>query len=225
MTENQLEDAGSKWWALHHQDLQPVLLDSLRNQSVVGDRRPWDSELVVWDAPVRGQATVADTLAELWMADQEDEVVTDWKLPYTAFPGLAPRQEEALSDIELELVTGSVPGAWLGLTAASRSADIPMTIGWFSCSDAFGGSLSPGVMTSVLRSWEDRFGALVFRLGWASIQLIVKRPPRSEQEALAVAAEFFGLADEFTTAHGATRSVREMAASITGSPWWRFWWD
>ena len=100
-----------------------------------------------------------------------------------------------------------------------------MTIGWFACSDAFDGSLSPGLMTAVLRSWEDRFGAVVFRLGCASLQLLVKRPPRSEQEALAVAAEFFGLADEFTTTRGATRSVREMAASITGSPWWRFWWD
>jgi hypothetical protein len=226
MTDEQVEDAGSKWWGLRQESgLQPVVLDSLTAVARVGERRPWDSELVIWDAPVRGRETVEQTLAHFWTMDAEDEMALDWKLPYSAFPGLAPGQEEPLSDIELELVTGSAPRGWVGLTTARRSADIPMTIGWFGCSDAFGGSFSPGVMTAVLRSWDDRFGAVVFRLGWASLQLLVTRPPRTEQEALAVAAEFFGFADEFTTADGATRSVREMAASITGSPWWRFWWD
>ena len=227
MTDGPVEDAGSNWWALQQENgFQPVLLDSLDEGAVVGDRRPWDTdELVVWDAPVRGAETVLPTLAGFWAEDDEDEMMSDWKLPYARFPGLAPGREEALSDIELELVSGSAPSAWLGLTTARRPADVPMSIGWFACSDAFAGTLSPGQMTAVLRSWEDRFGAFVFRLGWGSVQLLVQRPPRSEEEALAVAAEFFGFADEFTTSRGAMRSVREMAASIAGSPWWRFWWD
>ena len=70
MTDNQVEDAGSKWWALHQENgLQPVLLNSLRDDAEVGDRRPWDSELVVWDAPVRGQDMVENTLAEFWTED------------------------------------------------------------------------------------------------------------------------------------------------------------
>jgi hypothetical protein len=91
--------------------------------------------------------------------------------------------EEALSDIELELVSGSGPSAWLGLTTASRPADVPMTIGWFARSDGFSAGIpSPGQMTAVLPSWEDSFGAFVFRLGSASLQLLVQRPPEPSKK-------------------------------------------
>jgi hypothetical protein len=228
MTDHRVDDAGAKWWTMHQeQRFQPVLLDSLDDDAVAGDRRPWDTgELAIWDAPIRGQDTVSQALSGFWTEYDDSEMVADLKLPYRTFPGLAPRQEDALPDIELELVAGSASSAWFGLTTAPRPADIPMSIGWFACSEAFAGSFSPGQMTAVLRSWEDRFGAFIFRLGYASLQLLVQRPPRTERQALAVAAEFFGLADEFTTAHGGvTRSITEMADSIEGSPWWRFWWD
>jgi hypothetical protein len=76
-------------------------------------------------------------------------------------------------------------------------ADVPQAVGWFGTSDAFagewGGWDGAGAMTGVLRSCEDRFGARVLRMGFASLHLLVERPPTSESESLRVAAELYNL--------------------------------
>jgi len=81
-------------------------------------------------------------------------------------------------------------------------------------------------MTAVLRSWEDRFGARLLRLGFASLQLLVERPPQTNDQALRVAAELFDVSSELRRSDGeGVSSVREMAKEIQGKPIWRFWWD
>jgi hypothetical protein len=223
MTDDQLEQPGHNWWKLRsHPRLVPVLLDTLEDVRRPGEgRRPWDSELVVWDTDVSGIDTVSNSLRD------EDPDNRKRMLPFTVFPGLAKGETEELQNADIEREVKSSSRAWIGLVPATRAADVPLNIGWFSTSDAFTlGSWLPSNFTAVLRSWEDRFGARVFRLGFAEMRLLVTRPPRSIDAALAVASEFFDLASEFHREDGlAIDSVQEIGESIVGSPWWTFWWD
>jgi hypothetical protein len=67
MTDQRFEGAGSSWWALHQNSgLLPVLLDSMDENSALGERRPWDSELLVWDTDVPGADSVPQILGRLW---------------------------------------------------------------------------------------------------------------------------------------------------------------
>jgi hypothetical protein len=76
---------------------------------------------------------------------------------------------------------------------------------------------------AVLRSWEDRFGARLLRVGLAEFSVLARRPPRALESARHVAAEQWAFCNEF----GGTglHDVSGMTASLMNSPVWTFWWD
>jgi hypothetical protein len=76
---------------------------------------------------------------------------------------------------------------------------------------------------AVLRSWEDRFGARLLRVGLAEFSVLARRPPRALESARHVAAEQWAFCNEF----GGTglRDVPSITASLMNSPIWTFWWD
>jgi hypothetical protein len=228
MTDRSQNNAGAAWWALrNHENLRPILLDGLDVNTQLGERRTWDTELIVLDSIPSGPGSVYGTIKKLWDAKRDPDTV-EWTSPFTEFPGLASAGSPKLSDAELERAVGLAPDTWLGLVPVTRAADIPSSIGWFFSSEAFGqlGLLSPSSFTEVLRSWEERFGAIVFRLGFATLQLLVSRPPTNIEDATALAAELFGVASEFQSTEGiAVDSVHQIAEFVLGSPWWTFWWD
>jgi hypothetical protein len=231
-TDARLSDAGRLWWALHDNDsgLLPVLLDGLDNDAGFGSRRPWDEDLWRWDPAVPGDGDLARIISSTFWGDEDDEWEAESRAPFESFPGLAPPQAESLDPADVEAAAVRQEPAWLGLVPSDRMADVPRAVGWFGTSDAFagewGGWDGAGAMTGVLRSWEDRFGARVLRMGFASLHLLVERPPTSESESLRVAAELYNLSSEFHTARSfAVRSVRDIAAEVHWSSIWRLWWD
>lgn len=56
-------------------------------------------------------------------------------------------------------------------------------MGW---NDAFPTAVD---IAAVLRSWEDRFGARLLRVGFAEISVLAERPPRALESAQFLAAE------------------------------------
>ncbi|MGW8764621.1 DUF4253 domain-containing protein [Streptomyces sp. NPDC055815] len=123
------------------------------------------------------------------------------------------------------MLTG--PGFWLddarpALVPARRSADIPAVIGW-------GGPMNHendvARLCAVLRSWEDRFGARVIALTFDQLVVSVAAPPRTPEEAEAVAAEHFAFCPDNIT-QGEYDTLREYARkALLDVPVWRFWWD
>jgi hypothetical protein len=75
----------------------------------------------------------------------------------------------------------------------------------------------------VLRSWEERFGATVMRVGFDTVDLLVERPALSQQAALAVAAEHFAFCMD--NIYQGAGSISEYARQLTGATRWSFWWD
>ncbi|MEU6167400.1 DUF4253 domain-containing protein [Streptomyces tanashiensis] len=150
----------------------------------------------------------------------------------TGWPGLAPAQPlttdpDGAAATVAEMLTE--PSFWLAdarpaLVRARRSADIPAVIGW-------GGPLNHendvARLCAVLRSWEDRFGARVVALTFDQLVVSVAAPPRTLEEAEAVAAERFAFCpDNITQGSCATATLRAYAEkALLDAPVWTFWWD
>jgi hypothetical protein len=140
------------------------------------------------------------------------------------FPGLASREDTPLSPGRLDAALSSLPPARVGLIPARRPADAIAATGWSPFDPRYYPLPNTLWIAAVLRSWEDRFGAQLLTVGHgATIQLLVKRPPRDHNAAQHVAAEHFVFCDE--CAGRGLRDISDISASIIGAPIWTFWWD
>ncbi len=194
--------------------------------------RPWDSGEFSdpADVSVLDQLSAADLISEQWedceefsdFDDEEpDEDFERMRAPFgSQFPGLAPAQDESLSQARITAVLGELPPTRMGLAVASRPADVLPLIGWDGVVNGYGDALP---VAAVLRSWESRFGATLFQIGFAEIRLLVTRPPRSLRAAQLLAAEQFAFADE--CAGTGLHDVQGIAEHVLESPFWTFWWD
>lgn len=147
------------------------------------------------------------------------------------FPGLARATGAKLSQAERDAVLASLQPARIGLVPAARPADVPAIVGW----SAFGVepydyppvpvSSNAVWVAAVLRTFEDRFGAVLLHLDQcAELHLLIGRPPGSLNHATSIAAELSVFGDEWGGGQ-ALRQVSETAAGLVGAPIWRFWWD
>jgi hypothetical protein len=84
------------------------------------------------------------------------------------------------------------------------------------------------LLSAVLRSWEDRFGAVLIEVGFDHIRMLVRRPPRTLADARAVAAELLVMCNEFWPIDKpgiAVGDVRGIARHSLDIPIWSMWWD
>ena len=227
VTRQAVPDPGMVWATLSNElqetGLVPFLLGNLPGHPT----RPWDTE--EFDDPADpvelDHMGAADVLAEMWdgemSSDDEDEEDEEWaemRSPFSKqFPGLAPPEQAPLSPERLDEVLGSQPAARIGLVPASRPADVLPLIGW-TPSDQ-----SDALPIAAVRSWEDRFGARLFRVGFAEISLLVDRPPRTIGHAQRIAAEHFVFCDE--CAGEGLSDIASITANLMETPIWTFWWD
>jgi hypothetical protein len=71
------------------------------------------------------------------------------------------------------------------------------------------------IIGAVLRSWEQRFGARLLRIGAdAILQVLAERPPRTLELATQLAAEFYAFAESGPS--GGTSAARARLASGNG---------
>lgn len=193
-----LIEAGAEYKGLDHWELAPALM------SYPGDHDP------------------EDILAELWESAADEE-----------WPGLAPAPAPApdggtdpdtrAAEVAARLVDGgALRNSRAALVHARRSADIPASIGWCG---PLNHENDVAALCSVLRSWEDRFGIRVVALTFDQLTLSVAAPPRTQEEAEAVAAEHFAFCpDNIEQGHHSTLSAYARH-EVLDQHAWNFWWD
>ena len=137
-----------------------------------------------------------------------------------SFPGLAPAEETTIADDVLDEGLRVLPASRLGLVTAARPADAIAVLGW---QGALNYDQAPDELSAVLRSWEQRFGAILVAVGFDTLHLLVERPPQSPESAIRVAAEHFAFCTD-NVDQGAG-SIRALAQELEGAPIWSFWWD
>jgi Domain of unknown function (DUF4253) len=114
-----------------------------------------------------------------------------------AWPGLAPPgtpriDPDLLADETAETKAAREP-ARIALIPTTRSADSVGLVGWSATdSDRY----SPGALSAVLRTWEERFSARVIGIGPGTLWVSVAAPPTTIEHAAHVAAEHFSFCPE-----------------------------
>jgi hypothetical protein len=235
-TNGPVPDAPRVWQVLTgmHPDtgLVPILLAFMGDEH---EGRPWDEgELDArCDLAAVDRLDAASVLAEVWAAQtpSPDQVerepdLADWFAPFgLEFPGLAPRQDQELSGAELDAALGWFGPARIGLVPAARPADVLALVGYNGTANGYD---TPELLSAVLRSWEDRFGAVLVEVGFAHIRLLARRPPRTLPHAQAVAAELGVMCDEFWPIDKpgtAEKAIGGIAERILRIPIWSMWLD
>lgn len=224
-TRSVIDAPGPVWRDLHEAcgpGLVPVLLVGLHAE----DGRPWDSgEFAPPAVTVVDRLTPDAVLRDMWTSSvpdsAENEETGDLLHPFGAeWPGLAEAQHANASPSDLEMALVSQGPARVALVVAGRAADVPAVVGWGGASKHLD---RPDAISSVLRSWEERFGAKLLELGFDTIKLFVERPPITLPSALAVAAEQFALCSGIV--YQGAGSVRELAHGLVGANIWCLGWD
>lgn len=181
--------------------LWPVLLES----------RAEDLELAIdprWEDDARRDAD--DVLRELWERNVKGE---------GAFRPLAREGPDRLGGGIGQAAGGMERVAALALVAVRRPADAPAAMGWSGPVNWFE---EGGFSASVLRSWEERYDAVLVGLGLDTLHLAVRRPPQGGQ-AHAVAREIHAFCPD-AVVQGAG-SLFALGNEIDGESAWSLWWD
>ncbi len=106
------------------------------------------------------------------------------------------------------------------LVPVTRPADVIAATGWLGAANY---SDDPGELTAVLRSWEDRYDAVLVGMSMDQLFFAVRRPPAGRDAALGLAAEQRAFCvDIVDQGFG---SIRALAAALDATPVWAFWWD
>ncbi len=138
-----------------------------------------------------------------------------------AFPGLQPAIPPAEDPVEAAARMAAGSGrAHLGIVPVSRPADVVAAVGW---TGACNYQEDIAGMSAVLRSWEDRFGAMLVRMDLSTLWVSVAAPPRTVDECRLVAAEHFTFCRDVDWEN--PRPLRVYAETLRDNPSWRFWWD
>jgi Domain of unknown function (DUF4253) len=145
----------------------------------------------------------------------------------TGFPGLLLRPLVDLDDAIRHATRVIAMSCWSepDLVPATRPADVPAVIGWTGSRNSWRDTVG---MSAVLRSWEERFGALLLRVTSSTLEVAVASPPTTDDECLRVAAEhvaFCWHAEETYTGQMSTDTLRHYSQRLRDAPRWRFWWD
>lgn len=117
----------------------------------------------------------------------------------------------------IDQVSG-LPGR-IGLVAVPRPADVPYAIGWLGASNYF----DSGIVTAVLRSWEDRYGVQLIRMGFDYVQVSVPDPPRTLAAARQVAMEHVAFCPD--QVYQEAGGFEDYAKALVGARSWFCSWD
>lgn len=118
------------------------------------------------------------------------------------------------------LARGDTREVLVALMPAQASWEIPAVIGYGGWNDY----PTPEDHVAILRYWNHRYGAELVAMTGKTVELTVRRPPRTRPEALALAWEYFVYNDGYYDYYGA-EDITQLAAGLLGADTWIAWWD
>ncbi|MFB6725647.1 DUF4253 domain-containing protein [Kribbella sp. NPDC056345] len=165
----------------------------------------------------------AAVMAELWAENVAEQASYDISLeplePFgEACPGLAPSLDSSgIDEVVDSYLAGfeADDGDRLLLAKVARGADLPAVLGWQGDVDL------PKVLT-MLRSWEDRFGARLVVLGFDSMRVITM-PTEDVGQLQLMAAEQWAFDPDWINQE--VETLEAQVETMSGDPEWLFWWD
>lgn len=193
--------------------LWPVVAHNLAGAETM--IRPWASSELM--AP----SEVSDPIDVLWngspgwgdVAADAAEELPEWMRP--------PARELAAATTSgtTHRIRAPHAGEALVVVPTTRPADAVARLGW---DGAVNPGLSGGDISAVLRTWEDRYGAVLTEVGFDTLELEVAAPPQDADLAYAVGREHYAFCPDIFH-----QGVGDMDAylDVVTKPSWLFWWD
>jgi hypothetical protein len=155
---------------------------------------------------------------EAWLASMYPDEYGDELAPVgPTFPGLAPASSGTPDWETIPRVVRSRAPFALGLVPAERPADVPAAIGWTGGANY---DLDIHATSRLLRSWEERFAAILVGIGAETILLAMGRPPTGWTTRL-LAAELACFCPD--SIQGGT--IEGNATYMDGRETMELWWD
>lgn len=182
--------------------LWPLRAEGLHNGEL---DRPWGGEL---EGPV---GEIPDALTVLRRND-DPEAEAGEVAPVTALASSTRGPELSAEHLVVDA------GALL-LVPAARPADVVAALGWWGATNH---DYSGADITAVLRSWEDRFGAVVVSIGFDTMVLQVPRRPQSPSEVDGLLREHYAFCPDVIDQGLEAEAYR---AGLMEWTHWHFWWD
>lgn len=179
--------------------------------------------------------TAEEFFAENTMPLFENHWEQGWEAP--DFPELTPERLRSFADFHTRTIRTeptintekshvvddkNLSTTQLLITPVPRPADVPATIGW---PGAINYDYSGAGVSTVLRSWEDRFGALLTSLNFAEMDLRISNVAQlamlTHDELVNLTLEHYVFCPD-SLDQGTLRFPCYLNA-ISGSPLWPFW--
>lgn len=227
VSDEPLPAAGEHWKRLYDlretTGLYPLLLDTVDGEP----GRPWHyGELDPAPVGAIDVLTADGVLRRFWDSVTEENPgsadllgLPDGPWPGLALPGTTFQEPDAAARKLADSLSAERP--WLlGLVPATRGADTLALCGWDGPCNHTGHIQE---ISAVLRSWEERFGARVVAVGFATLDLSVAAPPITVEQGLRLAAEHFAFCPDNIWQGGQT--FAEYAQDQVDATRWSFWWD
>lgn len=189
--------------AYAHTGLWPMRAEGLYNGEL---DRPWSQGEL--EGPV---GEIPDALSVLRMNDDpeaEEPAVPPVVSLTSAVPGPQPAAGQLVVDA----------GALL-LVPAGRPADIVAALGWWG---GINHGFSGADFSAVLRSWEDRFGAVPVSIGFDTMVVQVARRPDSPTQIDGLLREHYAFCPDNIDQGLEAEDYR---AGLSDWTHWHFWWD
>ena len=112
-----------------------------------------------------------------------------------------------------------LPEVYLAAVPTARSWEVPAYLsfgGWNECP-------LPHEHVAMFSYWFQRYGAEIVGVSSDIIECTVSKPPRTREDALALADEQFIFCADIVSQ--GTETIENLAATLVGAEVWYFWWD
>jgi hypothetical protein len=133
-----------------------------------------------------------------------------------------PEEPERIERFRLPYARGGAPDpTYVALVEAGYGWQIPVLAGfggWNECPE-------PAVHGAVLRHWGERYGLELVCFAESSLEFLVNRPPRTQDEALAFAWEYATYSPDSVDALYYADTLADLAGSLLDAPIVVAWWD
>ena len=112
-----------------------------------------------------------------------------------------------------------LPEVCIALLPVQQSWQVPCALrygGWNECPFA-------PEHASLMRLWEEKYGARVVTISGDTIEMSVQRPPATREEAMALARQQYVYCADIV--QQGTETIEALAATLLDGHAWFFWWD
>lgn len=211
----QLAEAYAELLAAYHQTgWWPVQTEA--------SQRPWLDGELEGPADIPANVDFFHTLIEDELSDGDEEYLEE-----VEFPPYSDHLQQALHkhwQTSYAPALATVPpklkeNHGLLLVSTPRPADAPGLLGWLGSVNY---TYSGAAVSAILRNWENRFGAVLYKLDFDMLYLALPKLTLDEEAQKLTALEHhFFCPDNIDQGTG---SFPEYVPEVT-RPYWGFWWD